>query len=643
MSAIGRHTTYATWTVEELIDATSREPRGNKKVTIPEFQRRIVWSKQKQEDLVTSIKKGYPFGSLLLARGRNSQSSTVDYKLIDGLQRTQTLRKYASQPNNSFTATELTDEFVNIVARSLNDWSDFDCVEEPNITRLKRKILEWVWDSQGFTEEDGWSASSLADKLLRDLLELEVDSYDYYIAHRELSVVNSVYYKEVRSFLDSIRSDSDIGRVEVPVIIFAGPQSELAHIFTILNTQGIKLTRYEIYAAQWLDYRYRIDNLEIIEAIWRKYEALESHGFNLDVAAEAPDKESRINREYTLFEYVFGLGQCLTQNYEAFFRPVKVDKPSPVGFNLLSACVGAGVADKDLKRLPEEIRGLELSRLEQRLIESVEFVYQVMKPVLSYQRVGSNKLPYFHSDLQIASMIATAFQVRYDISDLSELEGWEEKRSTLGKSLPMHFLLDILQDSWRGSGDSKLKEVVSSMSYLDPLPPENIWRQVLNIWHENHIKDRVHKKNYLKDDFPEYLLLRYVMANRVQNSEGFHVLHIVPISRLISPPSYYHQYEGPINSIGNLAIVAVEDFVDYGDHTFIEHLKRLQSDGRYGTIQYHEELELHEKKLVCNATDLPSLALRKREFEEFLANRFASLKAEFIRAWSDYIPSDPQA
>ena len=639
MILIGRHTTYATWTVEELLDATSREPRGNKKVTIPEFQRRIVWSRQKQEDLITSIKKGYPFGSLLLARGSNSQSSMVHYKLIDGLQRTQTLRKYSSHPNNSFTPTELSDEFVVEVARSLNDWSDFDCMEEQNITRLKRQILEWVWDSQGFTEADGWSASSLTDKLLRDMLELEVDAYDYYMAQRELSAVESVYHKEVRSFLDSIRSVSDIGKVEVPVIIFAGPQSELAHIFTLLNTQGIKLTRYEIYAAQWLDYRYRIDNLEIIEAIWRKYEALESHGFNLDVAAEAPDEESRITREYTLFEYVFGLGQCLTQKYQTFFKSVEVDKPSPVGFNLLSACVGTGVADKDLKRLPEEIRGLELSKLEQCILESVEFVYQVMKPVLSCQRIESSKLPYFHSDLQITSMVATAFRVRYHKKDLSELEGWEKKRSILSTSLPMHYLLDILQDSWRGSGDSRLKEVVSAEVYLDPLPSENIWEQVLNIWHENHIKVRVHKKSYLKDDFSEYLLLRYVMAKRLENSEGFHVLHIVPISRLISPPSYYHQNEGPINSIGNLAIVAVEDFVDYGDHTFVEYLKRLQKDGKIGTLQYHGELESHERKLVCNASDLPSLALRKREFEEFLANRFTSLKAEFIRVWSDHIPA----
>ena len=642
MNLIGRYTRYDTWTVEQLVDATEIEPRGNKRVTIPEFQRRIVWSRQKQEDLITSIKNGFPFGSLLLAQDSDSTDTQLQFKLIDGLQRTQTLRKYSSQPNSSFRATEIADELVLEVAHSLNEWSDIDCTEETNVSKIRDMIRDWIWDRPGFAEADGWSAIGLTDKLLRDMLELDEDSYDYFIARRELTDTECMYHKRVQSFLDSIRKTSDIATVEVPVIIFAGPSSELAHIFTLLNTQGIRLSRYEIYAAQWLDYRYQIANLEIIDAIWRKYAELQKHGFNLDVAIAAPNEASRLSREYTLFEYVFGLGQCLTRKYQAFFKPVKPDAPSPVGFNLLSASVGTGVADKDVKRLPDEMRGLELSKLEQCLLESVEFVYQVMHPVLSCQRIDSNKLPYFHSDLQIVSMVAAAFRVRYDPNDLSELDGWMDSRVTLSKSLPMHYLFDIIQESWKGSGDNRLREILASNAYLETMQTKNTWEQVLNIWHEGHLRTRVHSNSYVKDDYSEYLFLRYVFVSRLQESKGFHVLHIVPVSRLISPPSHYHGMKGPINSIGNMALMAQDDFVDYGDLTFVEYLKRLQREGKLGSIQYHATLESHEKLLVCSASQMPSLELKKREFEEFLVRRFELLKAEFFKVWSDHIPPDPQ-
>ena len=66
--AIVKHTTYETWTVQELMDATSQKPAANKQVTIPEFQRRLVWTKSKQDGLLDSIRKGFPIGTLLLYR-----------------------------------------------------------------------------------------------------------------------------------------------------------------------------------------------------------------------------------------------------------------------------------------------------------------------------------------------------------------------------------------------------------------------------------------------------------------------------------------------------------------------------------------------------------------------------------------------
>ena len=332
-----------------------------------------------------------------------------NYKLIDGLQRTQTLRQYSSHPNSAFEDSGLPEELIDNIAGDLDLWSDLDCLTDGRINKLRRLVLEWVWDSRGYAEADNWGASPLTEHLLVEFAELEDSSYDFYRAGKSLLEKDSAYRAQLEHLLNTIQRQSDIAKVEVPVIIYSGPSSNLADVFVLLNTEGIKLHRYEVYAAQWLDYRYRIGNLSIIEAIWKKYDELRKAGFSLDVYADVAQESSVSEREYTLFEYLFGLGQCLTKQYPLFFKPVKVDQPSPFGFNLMSACIAGSVADKDVRHLPENIRGLDLSRLEKCIIESVEFVYELLLPMLAVQRYDGKKTAYYHADLLIVSLIAAAF------------------------------------------------------------------------------------------------------------------------------------------------------------------------------------------------------------------------------------------
>ena len=330
------------------------------------------------------------------------------------------------------------------------------------------------------------------------MLELEEETYDLFMARKSLLEPDSLYKSRVEEFLNGIQKAADIGKVEVPVIVYSGPSNNLADVFVLLNTQGIKLHRYEVYAAKWLDFRYRINNIDVIDAIWRKYAELANAGFNLDVYAGISDTDSRIEHDYTLFEYLFGLGQYLTHNYPLLFKSVKVDQPSPFGFNLMSACIAGSVAEKDVRNLPDNIHSLDLSRLEECLLESIEFVDKLLHPITGVQRVGQRKIPYFHADLQIVSMIATAFRVRYNKNDLSEIEGWEHKRSVLAGNLPMYFLYHVLQKYWSGSGDSKLADILASESYLNSPPSTVTWNQVLDVWFREHIAVRQQVQRYIK-------------------------------------------------------------------------------------------------------------------------------------------------
>ena len=626
------------WTVDQLIDATSANPRRGKKVTIPEFQRRLVWGRPQRDALIDSIKKGYPFGSLLMYKEPDAAGEMEHYKLIDGLQRTQALRHYTSHPNSSFTKTDLSDELIDLVAQELDRVSDSDSLSKKIESKVRDVILRWVWGSQGFTEADGWGIAGLVDALISEVLELEEDTYEFYTATRELLSDDRPFRIRVTDFLEGIREESDIGKAEMPVIIFDGPSRELSTVFKLLNTQGTKLNRYEIFAAQWLDYRQPIENEEIIDAIWKKYEALEQHGFTLDVAQEAPDKQSRLERHYTLFEYLFGLGQYLSRKYPHLFKAVKVDQPSSVGFNLMAACLGLRVAT-EMKQLPDEIHGLNLTTLEAYLLESVGFVNNTMQPVLSLHPYEQTKIPYYHAELQIISMIATAFQARYNKNNLSVSKDWEDKRGKLRKHIPMYYLHDILRNNWVGSGRTSLHDIVSNERYLQPPLTKELWSQDLNVWFNSHLNARHHAKRYVKDGYPEYLLLRYIYARKFsrKNIQTYHLAHIVPIVQLLAPSSYYSKYPGPLNTIGNLALLEQADNIAQGDRTFVEELNRRRNNGALGLGQYHDEMRKYEKLLICKAELLPS-ELTQRAFEGFLRRRFESLKAEFINAWRDCIP-----
>ena len=638
MSNIRRYTKIRKWTVSELIDATSLHPRGDKRVTIPEFQRRLVWSNAKQKSLIDSVKRGYPFGSLLMFRDIHADLNLRQYKLIDGLQRTQALRAYAQQPNRAFHKADIPEALIDAIALELNLHTGKEFLSSKVRGRISDAILKWVWDGSGFTEAQGWSVSALCHRIIERVFLLNRETYEFYRATKSLLDANSPARREMESLMEDIAANSDIGQAEVPVIVFEGPSSELPIVFKLLNTQGAKLTRYEVFAAQWLDHRKPIVNPSIIKAIWDKYAALASHGFALDVITAAPDEQARQERNYTLFEYLFGFGQLLTKLYPRLFKPVKVDQPHPAGFNLVAACLGLGVQERDFEGLPDKIRALDQRTLETRILEAVDFVDKLFEPILLPQRQGASRIPYFHADLQIVAIIATVFQRLVDPLDLVPRDRWQEDRETLSQNLPMYYLFEILRGDWRGSGDARLSDTVQIRSYMNQPPSAAHWSSALDLWFANHVSRRLHSRRHIKDDYSEFLLLRYIFAQRLPPSEEptFVVEHIVPIENLLSPPSVYAEISGPINTVGNLAILPEptpwSTYFEVAD-TYNQHI----DSGDASAVEFRAEMKRCLGDMLCEESMLPA-ELTEEGFEGFLRRRFRLLKDEFVRVWREHIP-----
>jgi len=167
MAGYPNHSKVETWTVSELVDASSLNPKGRRKVTIPKFQRRLVWPPGKQAELIDSIKMGYPIGSFLMYEDAEADGSKLSYKLIDGLQRTQALRRYCNQPASSFRKTDLSKALLDIIASQLHLLTDIDCLSKSSLRLLRDGILHWIWDGRGFHASDGWSIESLTHRIIK--------------------------------------------------------------------------------------------------------------------------------------------------------------------------------------------------------------------------------------------------------------------------------------------------------------------------------------------------------------------------------------------------------------------------------------------------------------------------------------------
>ena len=644
MSSIPDYAEIKIWLVKDLMDAASKEPAKNWQITIPEFQRRLVWPENKQKELINSIKKGFPFGSLLLfediEKGKKDASNKKFYNLIDGLQRTHALKRYTSNPNSFFSDADLDEidsEISEFVTRELGQES------ERGKDAVRREIVHWVKNVEGFNATDGWDTNGLIQTLVSQFLKLQPDTDEYFITTGRLQS-NGLFIKRLRSFLESVQRQADINDVKIPIIIFNGPASDLPTVFEKLNTQGTTLSKYEVFAAQWMAYRSYVKNKKIIHAIWKKYEALVDESFTSDAWEDAPDDKSKQDREYSLFEYLFGFGQYLSERFPNLFETIADDKPSSVGFNLVSACIGLAI--KDMDKLPKRTKKLDQFLLEQSILEATEFVDGTLKSILSVRQHGRKKISNYHTEYQIISMIATAFQIRYERANLSEIEGWKSNRVRLEKHIVMYYLYDILRGHWKGSGDSTLLDTVSNLRYLNTPPTQSSWENILGAWFADEQIPLVHKGRYVRDQTPEILLLKYIYVHKLsvfKNAKRYHVEHIIPVNKLknLLRKDDSDDKMG-INVISNLALLESKINTKKGDLTFVEFLEDQRMVGKITEEEYENSRRDFENQLICSVEILPK-ELNRSSYDDFVTARFELLKREFLNAWSDHIPADPQA
>jgi len=86
------------WTLDSLAKALNGKHEEKKKIVVPMFQRGRRWLISQQRIFIDSLLEGYPVGTMLFYKVIEDSCET--YILVDGLQRSNCIRKYLEEPTH---------------------------------------------------------------------------------------------------------------------------------------------------------------------------------------------------------------------------------------------------------------------------------------------------------------------------------------------------------------------------------------------------------------------------------------------------------------------------------------------------------------------------------------------------------------
>jgi hypothetical protein len=604
------HTDTTSWTIEELIIALGENPSKKNKITIPKFQRTLVWKKGQQKAFIDSVKKGFPVGAVLLYKSSTDTNGNTIYNLIDGLQRSTALNQYIKAPTQFFDENNISDTLIRTIERLVNNPSNPTSRED-----LIKEIVNWIIQLKGFEESEGFSSFKLSQHLNKTLsLELDISKIE------KLT-------DEFVPVLKEIKDEANIYQFKIPILIYTGHQSNLPVIFERLNSKGTQLSKYQIYAATWTPYpNFKISNRKIIEGIKNKYDLLLEEGYEVENYDSSP---KFFTTEFTTFEYLFGFGKYLCTKFEYLFSGTsKAEQEDSIGFNIMNICLG--LQFDEMSKIPEELKNYDIKELENSIINSVEFVFNSLKGHITLKMNKRTKVSIVHSELQVVSMIGKTFHSRYD-KKLNEKPDWSTVKKTLQDNLTYHYLYDIIRGHWKGSGDSKAFNLISSDRYENPIKKSS-WESAFNDWFEYDLSKREKSRISLKESsilFYKYLYSYSLTAYEEISRLEYDIEHIVPVEKL---KEIAGEVGIPISAFPNLCLLDSSLNRAKGSLTFYQYFQDQVDKDVLTKEQYDFEIKNIEKYTHTTETDLDFVIndFTIDNYKEFLQNRFAKVVKLFL-------------
>ncbi|MFM2373799.1 MAG: hypothetical protein RJA75_695 [Actinomycetota bacterium] len=595
---------------------------------VPAFQRGLVWSDEKKRNLIASMYKGFPIGSLLLYASKEiaSDGKRVNAQIIDGLQRSTAILDYAAKP---LKFAPVADHLISADTKATILRILQDSGSKIEAKQVRDAINQWAIETEEPKLAKGFKTEKLISKLTKAAdANLEEDIKD------ELSLIID---GEVIDYLNE--QFKVINNYKVPVIVYSGSEEDLPEIFESLNS-GTPLTKYDKFGATWSTHTVKTKTEEIRTAIKERYSVYIDKGWEVqdfDVTQDLGEDD------LNLFEYLTGLGKVLSDKYASLFDQMnKNSEPSSSAFVLTTVAHGLKIAD--MASLPKQLNSggvIDLSAFEEALMKACFLVNGKLAELLALKMNQRNANDRFlpHSENQILSIILRVLIEQFDTNTWKPLKEKTQLNSLLD-NIQVHYVRDILGEAWRGSGDSTLFERVwiknestgslSRSPFYLQRPTEADINQLLVGHHEAELNKRQSNRGNLSAK--SKLLLRVLYTDIISHKDNvtiqFDIEHLAPVKALSNLISNKKIDDGlPISCLGNLAVLPTILNIIKGKHFVGDHMNEKPADYTEDKVS-----KINTYVIQPKAKDITqSLVKDEAEYLDFVKSRFLEQKKHILK------------
>lgn len=474
------------------------------RLVLPKFQRGYVWTETKQLELIESLHKGYPFGALLTY----AQKGSDEEKLLDGQQRWTTIMDF-----------------------KYNKAKYFKKLQRPLYDETIQKLNSFIEEDKTMNESDFdrlLSASSEYSTKKEDLSDL-VD--DYKLKYKFFNITSKEIRHIIKDTQDKMSRYLNVDSLEVPIIQYFGSEDEIANVFASLNKGGIKLTKYEIYAAAWDHTEIKLNTSKLQEELLNnvvnfyteKKKDTENRGLTLD---NFSSEEFIENRVINLYDLGVGLGRMIQSRLPSLVDDTDTEKIQ-IGFGILG--IYSGVDPKTLNKIISHIDDIT-DNIEEILQKSTEISITLSN---TFDRLIEQNSKNDDSKHGYERGLSTSYKTLSYFASLWDLEKSSNEYLNTAYNIPRYYVYDFVRRVWTNAGDTRLYEFYPSRKerkYSENIDKES-FKTNFKSWILDENTQQVNFSNRVKSIATIHANLTY-LSDLLSRVEKLQVEHIFPKKRV---------------------------------------------------------------------------------------------------------------
>jgi hypothetical protein len=510
------------------------------RVTVPQFQRRLVWSNQQKKEFIDTLSKGFPFGSVLIYKYEEDTKVSI----IDGLQRFSTIMDYEKNPQEYIDISEEIELLIRILTESYSGEINAKTLAsiKKNIEVIIKDVISnqnvgpmFLFDSMNSDTE----LSQFVDSMqLRDIIDIQ----------HQITTKKSSYLK--------------VNEIIIPTVEFLGDVSELSEVFENLNKGGKKLSKYQVFAAQW--YRNTITlndmkyNKAILEEIIKRYELLDRQR-EIKIEHFSPDK-MREEKVINLSELCYALGKLIIKESSVFYNHKKEDGLEDLANEIGYSTMGIifGIDNKKLYSIENYIDRLQDAKFLNDLLSAIfkifrninEHFQQYLKLPNQDGSFENKKITNFKFLSYFADLWTRYFSITNDNRVNDRSTGGDISYSKTIENFIYYYIIDSVKGNWGNAGDSRLNQYYldQTRNYLKK-PTKKDLKDAIAIWWQ----ERITNPSIQFDDNSKMLITIYYNLNKTNNGlkigRNYDFEHLIARNKI---KDLYKNYNLPMGTIGNL-------------------------------------------------------------------------------------------